>query len=590
MGNKNCQSAAGTTTTDKRPPQSEGPKKKTLLTKRKAGSAKKESPKAKQEVNNSLVEKCPVDHAKPSANSAPTAAASNGGKASEERSEKKIRKKEVQIDDSNSARPSLPVQKDSGPASPRLQNGRKLQSATSMTQELRSSIAEENANKALSELRVYQVKPLSDADKVLVMQGWNKCLAFKTAFSESLLMYWRLLCHGAQDENGQSQEKMDLDLNAMAAVEKNKDPLYTCFGTRLADAEELLMGVLDGAIRSLCPRTQVVQREAYRAMMDESILQRHRSEFTLECESMQEHFDLFARLGVEPKFWSLFVEAVRWAMKTHAPYAQTDDFDDLERASAESAWGRVIALQVAIPAIETRKALSTLYRAPVVGHLQTIWGRLSASDQADFGENFYRKLLSRHPDLLDFFSRTDMDALAVHLALLLDLVIKNVHSLGVNIGAFRGTLDHLAEIHRRMNIPTYSYALVGGTILDCFQPIFEAEQEDTKDSDDPVSAKDLRSALTKVYSEIMSILYYPMLRQEKFIAAAKEFYEQVKVELEWSESKFERRLLEIEEEIASTGFYTQTTAEVEMGARLAWRNSAKCIGESALLDVLYFGP
>jgi hemoglobin-like flavoprotein len=459
-----------------------------------------------------------------------------------------------------------------------------VQSSTSVTPELRCSIAEEAAAKILGQLRVFQAKPLSAADKVIVMQGWNKCLAFKTAFSESLLIYWRLLCHGDQDENnGQSQ----MDLDAMVAVEKNKDPLYKCFGTRLADAEELLMGVLDGAIRSLCPREQVVQREAYRAMMDDSILQRHNNDFSLECETLQDHFDLFARLGIEPKFWSLFVEAVMWAMKTHAPYAQADDFDDLELAPAESAWGRVLALTVSIPAIETKKALSTLYKAPVVGHLQTIWGRLGSTDQADFGEAFYRALLTKHPELLDFFSRTDMDALAIHLSMALDLVIKNVHSLGVNIGSFRSTLNHLGEIHRKMNIPTYSYALVGGTILDCFQPVFDAEQENTKDSDDPVSAKDLRSALTKVYSEIMSIVYYPMLRQEKLIAAAKGFYEQIKIELEWSESQYERRMLEVEEEIASTGEYIQNTDEVEMGARLAWRNSAKCIGKS-IFGIFYF--
>ena len=151
--------------------------------------------------------------------------------------------------------------------------------------------------------------------------------------------------------------------------------------------------------------------------------------------------------------------------------------------------------------------------------------------------------------------------------------------LGSATSSFRDALDKLGEGHRRMDIPTYTYALVGATILDCFQPVFEKEEEDTKGTDEPILAKDLRSALLKVYGEIMSIIYYPMLRQEKLVNEAREFYEQLKEEFGWSDSEFQRRLLEVESEISGTGTYTQTTEELEMGARLAWRNSAKCIGE-----------
>jgi hemoglobin-like flavoprotein len=428
-------------------------------------------------------------------------------------------------------------------------------------------------DKALNDLRPYQNRPLSAGDKVLVMQGWNKALAFKTAFSEGLLIYWRIMCCDETNNNSKAADPMKL-------IEKNKDPLWQCLRERMSDAEELLMGVLDAAVRSLCPAHQVVQREAYRPMADEAILQRERNEFSLECESLQDHLHLLARLGVTPQFWVYFVSAVVWSMKTHAPYAQADDIDDLNQGPFNSAFGRAVALQAAIPAIQAYRDLTTLYKAPVVGQLQQIWGRFSETGRIDFGEAFYRKLLSDYPQLLDYFAKTDMDSLAVHLSMSLDLVIKNVHSLGSSAGSFRQALDSLGEVHRRMNVPTYSYALVGGTILDAFQPVFDQEEKDTKDSEDPVSAKGLRAALTKVYGEIMSIVYYPMRRQETLVAAARDFYEQLKVELEWSDAKLQRRFQQIELEIASTGAYLQTTEELEMGARLAWRNSAKCIGES----------
>jgi len=44
------------------------------------------------------------------------------------------------------------------------------------------------------------------------------------------------------------------------------------------------------------------------------------------------------------------------------------------------------------------------------------------------------------------------------------------------------------------------------------------------------------------------------------------------------QEKAQRRLTEIEAEIAATGTYTHTLRELEFGARLAWKNSNRCIG------------
>ena len=438
-------------------------------------------------------------------------------------------------------------------------------SATSEVSKEESKSAMELCEEAVSALRVYQT-PLTNADKALVMQGYNKCLAFRTAFSEALLIYWRLLCCNDHE-------------HAMQKVEGNEDPIYLCLKDRMADAEELLMGLVDSAVRSLCPADQIVQREAYRAIEDEVTLQRARGEeLKLECETIDDYLRLFARCGIQPHMWVKFVNAFIWTHRTHTPYAQDDDFDDLDRGT-ESAVARVVAQQVALPAVNEYRNLKSLADRPVYAHaLKDTWARLDADDRMSFGENFYRTLLTKHPNLLDYFAKADMDSLAVHLTMSIDILIKSVADLGSPVSSYRHILDHLGEIHRKIGVPTYSYALVGANMVKCMIPVFQNYENLGKDTKAPCTAKELRSAFVRLYSEVMSMVYYPMLRQEKLYAAAKDFYQHIKVELGWSDGQLDKRLLEIEQEIAATGSYTQTSTELELGARLAWRNSAKCIG------------
>ena len=73
----------------------------------------------------------------------------------------------------------------------------------------------------------------------------------------------------------------------------------------------------------------------------------------------------------------------------------------------------------------------------------------------------------------------------------------------------------------------------------------------------------------------MSFTFYPMLREERTIAKAAEFFEQVADELDWTPAKLSKRMLEVKLEIASTGTYQHTAEELQLGARLAWRNSTK---------------
>ena len=63
------------------------------------------------------------------------------------------------------------------------------------------------------------------------------------------------------------------------------------------------------------------------------------------------------------------------------------------------------------------------------------------------------------------------------------------------------------------------------------------------------------------------------IQAEAFLSSMKQFEG-----LHHSSMHWEQRLAEIQEAIAQTGSYTHTTEELVFGAKLAWRNSNRCIG------------
>lgn len=62
------------------------------------------------------------------------------------------------------------------------------------------------------------------------------------------------------------------------------------------------------------------------------------------------------------------------------------------------------------------------------------------------------------------------------------------------------------------------------------------------------------------------------------VAEAEDFLRLFHAETDGGPTRLRERLDRVRAEIGETGTYRQTTAEVEFGARVAWRNSARCIG------------
>lgn len=207
--------------------------------------------------------------------------------------------------------------------------------------------------------------PPKKGDAVLVMGGWNKCLAFKSSFSEALFNRWRLALKDARAKKPQGTKphrfpwsKKDRPTKkAVEALEYTEDPLAKILATRLSHARDLLMEVLDGMVRSLCPHAQGVMREAYRPRVEDLMQGDESSPFSLHKLGLihgtkWEYTRIFARCGVKPQHWVLFCEAFLWAMKTHSPYANEDDAEDLtEKSKTESAYANFVATHFAKRAI-----------------------------------------------------------------------------------------------------------------------------------------------------------------------------------------------------------------------------------------------
>lgn len=433
---------------------------------------------------------------------------------------------------------------------------------------------------------------LSKADAVVIMEGWNKVLAFPTMFSEALFNRWRLLCaldalEGVSDEVNASD---DLLIKATDLLEFSTDPLTVLLGTRVSHGQKLLMGLLDASVRSLCPHSQIVQREAYRPINDD--LQYHdtqsnspmMSRLGLIHGTAEEYLRTFDRCGIQPSQWVHFCEAFLWAMQTHSPYSNDVDEEDLLKLKPECAYSIFVSAHIAKAAIQA----SVEFRKKLNEPLFTVcvprfWTRISSSSasKAMLCESFYRELLTNRPELMDFFVDTDMDSMALHLITALDLIVASINKIGLGTSSFRDVMTHLGEMQRRMKIPTASFPIIGGLLIQTLQPLFEQEEQLCLGEDFDCSADELGCAFADLYTEIMAMVSHPMQCEEKLCLEAEEFFKAVASELQWNDSRLENRLWEVNMEIAATGTYVHTSEELEIGARLAWRNSAKCIGRIA---------
>lgn len=102
----------------------------------------------------------------------------------------------------------------------------------------------------------------------------------------------------------------------------------------------------------------------------------------------------------------------------------------------------------------------------------------------------------------------------------------------------------------------------------------------------PIKLLECNPSFTEPFSYIWRDLLkvgilYPITVHQGMKKEAEHFYNEVAAELHWSHEKKEKCLFRVKTEITATGSYTHSSEELEIGAKLAWRNSAKCVGRIA---------
>lgn len=120
-----------------------------------------------------------------------------------------------------------------------------------------------------------------------------------------------------------------------------------------------------------------------------------------------------------------------------------------------------------------------------------------------------------------------------------------------------------------LGLSVESFLLLGKEIMAGFMNLIDVPKE-TRES--------LSEALFFLQKRATAFVLQPVLMNQNLKTEASRFYDNVAIELNWSPHFKEKRLFEVHTEISATGTYTHTKEELEIGARLSWRNSAKCIG------------
>lgn len=121
----------------------------------------------------------------------------------------------------------------------------------------------------------------------------------------------------------------------------------------------------------------------------------------------------------------------------------------------------------------------------------------------------------------------------------------------------------------QLGLPKEAFLLIGKIIFQIMEPFFEEHVK---------MSEGISGAFWSLYKEAMQFVLHPVLFNQNLRSEAFRFYEDVANELRWSPQELQKRIFEVDMEISTTGQYTHTHKELEIGAKLAWRNSSKCIG------------
>ncbi|KNC80485.1 hypothetical protein SARC_07147 [Sphaeroforma arctica JP610] len=374
----------------------------------------------------------------------------------------------------------------------------------------------------------WPAKSLKAQEIVLVKETWNKSLAWISMVQEAWVQ--------------------------RVVVEIGCGDSKVPFGNFFPVIGDYLIGITDIAVRALDAKTEIIARESYSALHPNP---------SRRYQTFQDYAMFFTGLGWTRETWETITRSFIWALQSHGPYLDVDEREDLALGD-RGILGRFFRSQVvsralssiqlgllsdeeayAIDNICKPEELHTKDLGFIVTHTNNPWG---STDEQDFGVDFFRD----HADqsgLTSFFSSIVIIACEMYQEF--EPSIPQLQKLGEEA-------KHLdIPCHMEDNIVGY----VASTLSRSKQ--FDAIEE---------------CAIFKLIWRVVLFVLEPTRAAESLTKEAHDWVKQMAFERNWVPERLVQRLREISVSVHRTGSYEHTTEEIEYGAQVAWRNSAKCVG------------
>lgn len=374
------------------------------------------------------------------------------------------------------------------------------------------------------------VLPLTEPEKVIVRDVWNKFMAYQDMLVE---MFFERLLH-------------------------EEPELLDYFGEAVELAPRYFAELFDGTIRRLNPHTERTLRESYNGIYPS---------LTEGPKKADNYITLLTDLGMRPKHWITARRIWVWVL-SQVPHLEEYDRENFN-LGVQSAPYRFFSIYILPPALGAIEEYDKALPPDMIRQMRRCGEIMAANAQAT-GIDFYRILFQTYPEVLPYFGRTDVNTLARHLMQAVDFLVR---SLGDGLDVIH-ELRELGRIHSHFEVPPEAYPKVIGPMLAVMKQHI------------PDFTPELEHAWSILLNRVGHVLQQPMVNRQRVLAQAKEFIDQVAKELAWEPADYERRWDEIKREIKATGSYTHTYEELAYGAQLAWRNAGKCIGRSAWRNMM----
>ena len=325
----------------------------------------------------------------------------------------------------------------------------------------------------------------------LVKGAWSKFVTFDELMIE--LLFAKLLSD-APELVAQFGPALDVGAARAPAPARHLGP-----GARPADGEHAQGGLPRGARRRRRP-----QPHAHRLR---AVLRRPRHDAAAQWEKVRDAF--------------------LWAFRKipHLDEMEREDLGRRRRRRARPFFDEAILEPMSAYAEYEAEALS----GRVVAEMEASAERMLARAQ-EAGTFFYERVFSEHPAALQFFRTSDLDTQAHHLIAAVAFLARAARQPE----ALRPELRNLAAVHVNHQIPTSAYPLVAAPLM-----------ADDRGLRRAAVRRPARRGWEVLLDRVVRIICEPMHVQERLVAAAQEFLDQIAEELHWPQRKQDKRWSEV---------------------------------------------